>query len=308
MSDERIPSHILGFFVDNPRIGRDMLAKKAGISNQEARFYCKLFKIQHTDVKIKDVGVAIWDLHHPFYSKPCFNCLLQVIEDIKPSIFIMGGDNMDFNTISTYNRNKPKLVEGSRIGKDYKNFASDILIPLNNVLSYGCDKYFLYGNHEERIDRLIEAEPKLEGLIEIENNLDLSGWTIKKYKDVLKLGHMHFSHGLYWNKYHAYKTVTIYQKNIFYGHVHNPQSYTSISPIDSLPKQGVSVGCMCSLNPEYRKDEPNHWVNQFMVFYIMSDGTFRYDTPTVIYGRTIVNGKLYDGNEDVCDDKAEDSE
>jgi hypothetical protein len=28
----------------------------------------------------------------------------------------------------------------------------------------------------------------------------------------------------------------------------------------------------------------------------MSDGTFRYDTPTIIYGRTIVNGKLYDGN------------
>jgi len=296
MSDDRIPSHILGFFVDNPRIGRNELSKKAGISNQEARFYCKLFKTRHSRVHIVDTGIAVWDFHHPYHSKSCLTCLLKVIKDIKPNIFILGGDNMDFNSISLYNIKKPKLVENCRIAKDFKLFDVDILQPLNKVLSSKCKKYFIFGNHEERICRLIEAEPKLEGLIEIENNLDLSGWVVKGYKDVVKLGHMHFMHGIYWNKYHAHKSVDIYQKNIFYGHVHNPQIYTSISPIDSLPKQGVSVGCMCSLNPEYRKDEPNHWVNQFMVFYLLSDDTFRYDIATIIYGRTVVNGKLYDGN------------
>jgi hypothetical protein len=296
MSSDIIPSHILGYFVANQKIGRDELSKKAGISKQEARFYCKLFKTQHSRVHITDVGIAVWDFHHPYHSKSCLTCLLKVIKDIKPSIFILGGDNMDFNTISSYNMKKPKLIEGSRISKDYKMFNLEILTPINKVLGNKCKKYFMKGNHEERLERLVEAEPKLEGLIEIENNLDLHDWSIKGYKEVIKLGHMHFTHGLYWNKYHAHKSVDVYQKNIFYGHVHNPQVYTSISPIDSLPKQGVSVGCMCDLNPEYKKDEPNHWVNQFLVFYLMSDGTFRYDIPTIIYGRTIINGKLYDGN------------
>jgi hypothetical protein len=69
-----------------------------------------------------------------------------------------------------------------------------------------------------------------------------------------------------------------------------------VSPVDSLPKQAVSVGCLCKRNPEWAEDEPNHWINQFLIFYILSDGTFRYELPTIMFGKCIVNGKLYDGN------------
>ena len=269
-----IPSEILNIFNEKPKIGRRELAKRANISEPDARFYCKLYKTKQTDVYIKDVGIAIWDLHHPYHNKEAFNCVLEAIHDLSPSIFILGGDNMDFNTISSYNYKKPKLTEGSRISKDYKLFEKEIMIPLNNALDVGCKKYFLKGNHEERVDRLVESQPKLEGLVEIEKNIDLHDWVVYDYKSVLKIGHMHFTHGLYWNKYHAHKTVTTYESNIFYGHVHSPQIYTTINPIDSLPKQGVSVGCMCELNPEYREDEPNHWVNQFMIFYLYSDEDF----------------------------------
>lgn len=296
MSNDNIPSDVLGFFIEKPNIGRYELSKKANISESEARFYCKLFKTKQENVRVKDVGIAAWDIHHPYHSESCFNCLLKVISDLKPSIFILGGDNMDFNTISSFNKKKPKLIEGSRISKDYKHFERDIMKPLESILSEKCKKYFMMGNHEERVSWLIEGEPKLEGLVEVENNVDLSKWEIIKYKQILRLDSMHFIHGLYWNKYHAHKTATIYQKNIFYGHVHNPQIYTTINPIDSLPKQGVSVGCMCDLNPEYKKDEPNRWVNQFLIFYLLTDGTFRYNIATVIYGRTVVNGVLHDGN------------
>lgn len=293
--NEILPEHIMAFFVEKPSIGRLALAKKAGISEQEARFYCKLFKDKQTNARIVDVGIGAWDIHHPYHDDKCISCLFQVIKDIKPSIFILGGDNMDFNTISHYNRNKPKLLENSRISKDYKRFYGDILFPLNELLGDDCKKYFFKGNHEERVLRLIEAEPKLEGLVEVENNLDLSDWVVKEYKDVLTLGHMNFMHGLYYNKYHSNKTVQIYQKNIFYGHVHDQQIYTSISPIDSLPKQGVGIGCLCNRNAEYKKDEPNHWINQFLLFYLLSDGTFRYNIITILHGKCIVNGKLYEG-------------
>jgi hypothetical protein len=294
--NEMIPSNVMKYFNENPNIGRYELSKLANITESDARFYCKLFKNKKTDVKIVKKGIAAWDLHYPYHSEESFSCLLQVIEYFKPDIFILGGDNMDFDMISAYNYRKPKLLENRRIGKEYAHFYNDILQSLNTLLSPNCDKYFMYGNHEERVDRLVEAEPKLEGLVEITKNINLDSWKILKYKEVLTIGHMNFIHGLYWNKYHAHKTVTIYEKNIFYGHVHSPQSFTTVSPIDSLPKQGVSVGCMCEVNPEYRKDEPNHWVNQFLIFYLLSDGTFRYETPTIIHGRTIVNGKLFDGN------------
>jgi len=296
MSD-LIPKTVMRFFHENPKIGRTELAKRAGIPESEARFYCKLFKTKQQGVKIKDIGIAAYDIHHPYHSKEAISCLFQIVKDIKPSIFILGGDNMDMDTISSYNVKKPKLVEDKRISKDYDDFQKDILNPLEELLPSNCKKYFMLGNHEERVKWLIEKQPNLEGLLEVDKNLKLDDWIVKEYKDVLQIDHMCFAHGIYYNKYHAEKNVRIYQKNIFTGHAHTSQVYTSVSPVDSMPKQGVSVGCLCSRNPQYAEDKPNHWVNQFLLFYLLTDGTFRYELITIIFGRCIVNGKLYDGNE-----------
>lgn len=301
MSD-LIPKTIMKYFHENPKIGRLELQRKAGISDFDARFYCRVFKTRQANVKIKDVGIAAYDIHHPYHSEECISCLFQVIKDINPTIFIMAGDNMDMDTISAYNIKKPKLVEDKRISKDYEGFEKDILTPLNNILLEKCKKFFLMGNHEERVERLIESQPKLEGLVEPIKHLNLNGWTVKDYKEVLQIDHMCFAHGIYYNKYHTEKNVRIYQKNIFTGHAHTSQVYTSVSPVDSMPKQGVSVGCLCNRNPHYAEDKPNHWVNQFLLFYLLTDGTFRYELITIIFGRCVVNGKLYDGNEKKMDE------
>jgi hypothetical protein len=296
--NELIPASILKYFVDNPQMGRKELAKKANISISEARFYCKLFKNTQHKVKIKSVGIAAYDLHYPEHDEACFKCLLDVIKDIKPDIFILAGDAMDMSTISVFNRRKPKLVEGKRIGDDYKKFQKDVIDVLDNALGKGTEKYYLLGNHEERVDRLIEADPKLDGLVNLRSNLKLDTWKVVDYKKVVTIGNMNFTHGIWYNKYHSAKNVNAYQKNIFTGHAHTSQVFTAISPINSLPKQGVSVGCLCNKNPEYRQDEPNGWVNQFMIFYLLTDGTFRYELITIVFGRCVVNGKLYDGNKE----------
>lgn len=217
---ELIPKSILKYLYENPKIGRTELAKKAGISESDARFYCKLFKKKQENVKIKNVGIAAYDIHHPYHSKEAINCLFKVIKDIKPSIFILGGDNMDMDTISSYNVKKPKLVENKRIAKDYADFQKDILDPIETLLPVGCKKYFMLGNHEERVKWLIERQSNLEGLIEVDKNLKLDDWIVKDYKDVLQIDHMCFAHGIYYNKYHSEKNVRIYQKNIFTGHAH----------------------------------------------------------------------------------------
>lgn len=294
--NELIPDVVLALFNENPNIGRRELATIADISESDARIYCKLLKKRQENVKIVDVGIVLADIHHPFHNKASISCAFQAIKNIKPSILILLGDQMDMNTISTFNKKKPKLVENSRIQKDYKLFIKEIFQPLNDILPKNCKKIWLDGNHEERVDRLLDADPKLTGLIEVENNIDLSNWTYKKYKEVYQIGHMHFTHGLYYNRYHAEKNVRIYQKNMITGHCHTFQVYTSVSPVNALPKQGISIGSLCDRNPFYKENEPNRWLNQIMVFYILSDGTFRYETPTILHGRMIFNGKIYDGN------------
>jgi len=163
-------------------------------------------------------GIVLFDIHFPDNNKKATNIAYQFTKDWQPDFFILGGDQLDLGCISIFNKGKPKLLENKRLIKDYKGFQREIIDKFENILPKKCKKVFMIGNHEYRVDRLLESEPQLEGLIEIENNLYLHDWEITPYNDVLSVGHMNFIHGHYTNKYHANKTLQIYGDNIFYGH------------------------------------------------------------------------------------------
>jgi len=289
----KIPERIKEILEADPKIGRYNLAQKANISESDARFYSKLYKF--SDNKPIQRGIAVGDLHFPDHNPECLSILLQFIDDFKPDHLLLTGDMLDMASISSFNKKKPKLTEGKRLKREYKGFQKLVLDKIDSRVTDSCQKYFFVGNHEYRIDRLIEAEPQYEGFIELENNLNLNDYKIIPFNEVYNLGEMYFMHGDYYNKYHAEKNARIYGKHIFNWHVHTNQVYTMHSPINRLPRQGVSVGCMCNKNPEYMKNKPNHWVNQFMFFYLYGNGSFVYYTPIIINGRTIINGKEYKG-------------
>jgi len=291
-----IPDSIIKYFQENPEIGRDELAKLADISNQDARYYCRLQKSLHKDSKLVSKGIAVFDYHYPLYDKASHKVVLKAIEMIKPDFFVFGGDQMDFGCISHWNKGKYKLLENARLKQDYEGFQRNILNPINLILPKKCTKYFMIGNHEYWVERLVEDNPQMEGLIEIENNLNLSDYKTIPFNDVLKIGEMSFIHGIYVNKYHAEKHARIYQKMLFYGHLHTNQVYTSIAPTTSLPKQAVGVGCLCNINPEYMRNKPNDWLHQFLIWYMFDDGTFVYQTPIIMHGKTVINGMVIDGN------------
>ena len=292
-----IPDSIMQYFQANPDIGRYDLAAAANISNQEARYYCRLYRDLHKKAKLIGKGIAAFDIHYPLQDKASINILIKAIKMIRPDHFVFGGDQLNLDCISHHNKGKVKLLENRRIGKDYKGFQKDILDRVNAALPRSCKKYFMIGNHEYWVDRLIEENTQYEGLIEIEKNLDLSKYEIIPFNNILRIGEMSFIHGIYVNKYHAEKHLRIYQKMLFYGHLHTNQVYTSIAPTTQLPKQAVSVGCLCNRNAEYMRNKPNDWLHQFLIWYMFDDGTFVYQTPIIINGKTVINGKVVDGNE-----------
>ena len=299
MRKKIIPNHIMQEFQKNPQIGRKQLAKKVDIPESEARFLCKAYAEMTSKIKYKSRGIALFDIHHPLHDKACMNIVTEFAEDFKPDNIVYGGDQEQFDTISSFNTRKPKLTEGKRLKREYKGFQTDILDRIENVLPKKCKKYYMIGNHEYRVERLIEKFPQYEGFIEIANNLNLEDYTIIPFNDVFNIGDMHFAHGWYWNKYYAEKTLRVVQKMVFVGHVHTPQLHTAMSPVYTLPKQCVGVGCLCNMNPEYMENRPNTWVHQFLFWYMFDDGTFTYYTPTIINGRCIINGKVYDGNKNL---------
>ena len=90
--------------------------------------------------------------------------------------------------------------------------------------------YLLEGNHEHRAHHHLMKFPHLRGLIEPERVLGLWEKKIKYIPSwstgqVLTIGKANFTHGDYTNMHHAKKMVEAYEDNIFYGHVHDVNSY-----------------------------------------------------------------------------------
>jgi len=282
--------------LDNHKIGRKEASEILGIAEEDVRAFRRILKIENKPKgHIQGKGIALWDIHYPEHDKPCINIVYDFTKDLQPDYFILGGDQLDMSCISIYNKGKPKLLENKRLKRDYQNFQKNILDRFEAILPDKCKKVFMIGNHEYRVTRLIESDPQYEGFIEVENNLDLSDWEIIPYNGIYSIGYMNFIHGYYTNKYHSSKTLSVYGDNIFYGHTHNHQAFTSTTKIENLPKIGMGVGCLCNKNPDWMHNKPNSWVHEFLHFTVFSDGTFSPHINRIINGRCEINGKIYVG-------------
>jgi hypothetical protein len=238
-------------------------------------------------------GICVYDLHYPYHNKELWQNILKVAKELKPDFFIFGGDNLDMEAVNHWELDKgnKRAMEGKRLRKSYDTFQSEILDSLK-LPSY-CRKIFMYGNHEEWIEKYIDKCPELEGFAEIERNLDLKEWEIIPYHHTVKVGKIHFHHGEYTSKHHACKMVDVYERNIISFHLHTFQVHTKVTPIDGDAHSAYSMPCACKLNPGYMKDKPSAWVSGFGVFYLQPNGNFNIYPVISSKGHFVFNGKYY---------------
>jgi hypothetical protein len=156
------------------------------------------------------------------------------------------------------------------------------------------------GNHEYRIERLIDEHPVLEGMIEPEIVLRLKERNIEYIKSwsegkTLRLGKCLFSHGLYCNDAHAKKHVQHFGSSILYGHTHDVQVYSSHAYGFNDAKIGASLGCLC-LPQKYMRGAPTRWVQAVTVFtYDKRTGNFWFEVLRINNHQLIYNGEVFDG-------------
>ena len=124
----------------------------------------------------------------------------------KPDIIVNIGDFADMESLSSYDVGK-KSFEGRRYTKDIEAAhagMSTLLMPLWTLQRqqkntkhkvYRPEMHLTLGNHENRINRAINNDPKLEGLISTEDlHYEDFGWTVHDFLDVITLQGICFSH------------------------------------------------------------------------------------------------------------------
>lgn len=130
----------------------------------------------------------------------------QYIVDKRPEKIVCIGDFADMPSLSSYDVGK-KSFEGRRYKQDVdaaRYAMDDLLSPLedlqrrqeaNRKKVYKPELHLTLGNHENRINRAVENDPKLEGTIGIADlQYEDFGWKVYPFLEVVVIDGIAFSH------------------------------------------------------------------------------------------------------------------
>lgn len=127
--------------------------------------------------------------------------------DIQPDIIVHLGDFADMPSLSSHDKAGSKSMEGMRYKEDINttiNAMKELLKPIkdhqemlkkNHKPRWKPRMVMLYGNHENRINRAIHNDPKLEGLISLEDlQYEKFGWETIPFLQPINIEGVMFCH------------------------------------------------------------------------------------------------------------------
>lgn len=134
-------------------------------------------------MKVENNVLVVPDCHAtPGKSNRRANWLGQLICDLKPRTVVFLGDVADMASLCSYDKGK-KSFQGRTYKADidsHLDFQDRVWTTVRKSKRRLPRRICLIGNHEQRIDRAIETQPELEGVISYDD-LHLKHW----YDDVV---------------------------------------------------------------------------------------------------------------------------
>jgi Calcineurin-like phosphoesterase len=233
------------------------------------------------------------------HDRRSLDAVLKYASDQKWSHVVYVGDVMDHNSISSHNLGNLRSVSGETLMDDYE-VANELLDDFALATPH-AKKIFIEGNHEYRAERLVNAQPQLQGMVEAQYALNLAGrdttWVPYWSKGtIFSLGKASFGHGRYTGEHHAAKHAHKYGRNFYYGHLHDMQSHTVERDGDDLKYEAASLGCLCEYQQSYLQGRPTRWQQGFGVCRFQPNGSFNMFAVR-IFNHSFISpeGKLYKG-------------
>jgi len=144
---------------------------------------------------VRERILCIGDVHAPFVSKPTVSKILDIAEELKPTIIIQLGDAYDFYSFSHFPRSVNLMTPSQEI-TDGRCVMEEIWGALHRRAKK-AKKYQLKGNHDDRITkRLREKFPELESLVDLSQLWKFDNvTTIQDSREELEIEDIVFTHG-----------------------------------------------------------------------------------------------------------------
>lgn len=137
--------------------------------------------------------LVIGDAHaEPGEDATRFPLFGRAISDLCPDVVVCIGDWADMPSLSSYDKGK-KTFEGRRYRKDIMA-ANDALDMMESNITCSPRRVFCVGNHEERIARVGNDHPQLDGLVGMDDLDIYRAWEAYDFLDPVDVGGVLFAH------------------------------------------------------------------------------------------------------------------
>jgi len=207
---------------------------------------------------------------------------MNYVVDHKPDTVVVIGDWWDMPSLSTYESRGSKYFEGRRYRTDIESGIEALDAFMRPLLMYNDNRrrnkmrqyrprlIFTEGNHEHRINRAVNAEPKLEGVISTDDYIKELWWYGFEWYPFLEVVNVD---GIRYSHYHVNPhsvmgspisgSMDTMLKNVGYsftqGHTQTLK-YGVHYLSDGSVRQGLVAGAFYQHEEEYKGRQGNsHW-------------------------------------------------
>lgn len=239
-------------------------------------------------------AIYISDVHVPFHDKKANNAVKEFIREQQPDYLIYGGDIVDFYSVSRFDKDPER-----KFGLQDELTQGIIYMTGMNEAAGDAKKYFLEGNHENRIRKYLSKNPELAGLdalsVEALLNLKQLGISFVPYDKGLLLHDFLFKHGTRVNMHTAKAEVDLENISGMSGHIHRIQTY------GKTDRHGHhvwhTVGHLSDVEQvDYMNQQVPNWQQGFGVVEFNSrNNTYEATQVEVRNGKFQFQGKVYKG-------------
>jgi calcineurin-like phosphoesterase family protein len=192
----------------------------------------------------------------------------------RPDVIIQIGDFTDLPSLSTHDTTGSLQLEGKRYQQDIdssKAAMNTLMTPIAKVSGWEPHLYLTLGNHEHRIVHAVNADPKLEGLISL-NDLCYKdyGWHVFPFLQPIVVGGVAFCHyfpsGIMGKPITSAKALlTKLHMSAFAGHLQGRDIAFS-RRADGTDMTAIISGSFYQHAEEYLSPfTNNHWRGMFML-------------------------------------------
>lgn len=217
-----------------------------------------------------------------------FRWLNRYLQEHPPSRVVEIGDFLTCDSITHWDKDKPRRQEGKRFFKDVEALDTALGVLSSNKVGENIPFIKINGNHEDWINQYVDRHPEMEEMLDIEPCFD---WAFDKvtyvpYKSDWKHKGVSFTHVPIMEngrpvsgKNAVYRALDIYHNSVVFGHTHKLDMACVARHNSPHLNQAINVGCFFEHIDDYALGSvTSYWRGVVLLKHISNN---RVDVETI---------------------------